>query len=126
MTELVDWCRKEEGRLHPICLAAKFRLLYETIHPFLDGNGRTGRLLLNFLLVRAGFWPVNIRYGDDRQAYYGALETWHQDRDLGPMTALLAAREIEQLEECCRIADQLAEAEALRTQSQTADTSSAV
>lgn len=54
---------------HIIQAAAELHLRFEFIHPFVDGNGRTGRLLLNFELMKAGLLPVNIRFADNRQYY---------------------------------------------------------
>ena len=55
--ELVDRYNTSDKTLHPIEKAAHFHAAFETIHPFHDGNGRTGRLLLNYMLVRKGFGP---------------------------------------------------------------------
>ena len=112
--ELVNWFNEDARLLHPIHRAALFHVRFETIHPFLDGNGRTGRLLLNYQLVRNGLWPVNIRYGADRLNYYEAFDTWRATGNIAPMTSIIAAREIEQLKYCCQVADDQAEAEKLQ------------
>ena len=61
-----------EGQ-HPMVVAAKWHGYYEYLHPFRDGNGRTGRLLSNFLLLRAGH-PLLIIRLEDRAAYISALK----------------------------------------------------
>ncbi len=58
---------------HPIVVAAKFHGYYEYLHPFRDGNGRTGRLLSNFVLLRAGH-PLLIVRLEDRASYISALQ----------------------------------------------------
>ena len=73
MNEFNDWLlSREPEMLHPIEFAAlaHYKLVY--IHPFTDGNGRTGRLVMNSILMRAGFPPVIIRY-QDRHDYYEFL-----------------------------------------------------
>ena len=78
--------RKGEG-IEPEALA-KVHARFEQIHPFLDGNGRTGRLVLNLLLVRLGYPPAIIFKGD-RRRYLAALQS--ADRgDHGPLGELLA------------------------------------
>lgn len=54
---------------HIIEAAAEFHLRFEGVHPFIDGNGRTGRLILNLELIKAGLLPVNIKFSDRRQYY---------------------------------------------------------
>ncbi len=78
--------------LHPLLAAALFHIRFEAIHPFIDGNGRTGRLLANFLLMRAGYLPVNIKF-EDRRAYYEAFTAYHKDGNLSPMLAIFARNE---------------------------------
>jgi Fic family protein len=62
-----------EGRLHPMIVAAKWHGYYEYLRPFRDGNGRTGRLLSSFILLRAGH-PLLIIELKDRAEYINALK----------------------------------------------------
>lgn len=89
---VTDWIgsaqalRREDG-IEPEALA-KVHARFEQIHPFLDGNGRTGRLVLNLLLVRLGYPPAIIFKGE-RQRYLAALGSADQG-DYGPLGELLA------------------------------------
>ena len=65
--------RAIEDGLHPMVVAAKWHGYYEYLHPFRDGNGRTGRLLSNFILLRAGH-PLLIIKLEDRPEYISALK----------------------------------------------------
>ena len=67
----------DEGH-HPLIVAAKWHGYYEYLHPFRDGNGRTGRLLSNFILLRAGH-PLLIIRLEDRAAYISALKQIRTD-----------------------------------------------
>ncbi len=71
---------------------AKQHVIFETIHPFDDGNGRTGRIILNYLLISAGYPPVILK-GDDenKNKYYKALE--QADYVLRKLTALPFSRQ---------------------------------
>lgn len=68
--------------------AAYFHARFENIHPFADGNGRTGRLLMNYLLVLHNHPPIVI-HEEDRRLYYGALEEWDSVQDLQPLAEFL-------------------------------------
>ncbi len=74
MSDLMTWYQKEITKkdLNPIILAAKFHYDFIHIHPFDDGNGRTARLLMNFILMRFGFPPAIIKT-DDKENYFYAL-----------------------------------------------------
>ena len=67
-------------KLNPIERATLFHLKFEGIHPFLDGNGRTGRLILNLMLMQAGYPPINVKYSD-RKRYYEAFDSYYRDND---------------------------------------------
>lgn len=68
--------------------AAYFHAKFENIHPFADGNGRTGRLAMNYLLVCLGHPPIII-HEEDRKQYYAALEAWDTEQELGPLCDFL-------------------------------------
>jgi hypothetical protein len=73
MTEFCSWLRTRSD-LHPVAFAAEAHYRLVSIHPFIDGNGRTARLLMNLLLLQRGYPPAIIR-PRDRVAYLGGLET---------------------------------------------------
>lgn len=73
--------------------AAYFHAKFENIHPFSDGNGRTGRLLMNYLLLTLNHPPVII-HEEDRREYYAALEAWDTEQALGPLIAFLKAQTV--------------------------------
>ena len=68
--------------------AAYFHAKFENIHPFADGNGRTGRLAMNYLLLLNGHPPVII-HEEDRKDYYAALEAWDEQQELDPLIRFL-------------------------------------
>ena len=89
MQELVAWINSAEAAdLHPAERAAPahFRLVH--IHPFVDGNGRTARLLMNLILIREGYPPAVIRH-ERRPEYYDALDRAHEG-DTDPFVTLVA------------------------------------
>jgi len=73
MKELFTWYRIAGKKLHPFELACKLHVKFETIHPFRDGNGRVGRLIMNYPLLKTGHPLLDIKF-DDRPKYYAALE----------------------------------------------------
>ena len=87
MRELLDEMRDiPSDRL--LRAAAYYHVKFENIHPFADGNGRTGRLTMNYFLVMNGHPPITI-HQEDRKAYYAALEAWDERQELAPMETFL-------------------------------------
>lgn len=74
---------------HIVTRLARFHIEFEGIHPFIDGNGRTGRLLVNLELMKAGFPPIDIKF-TDRIAYYNAFDEYHVKHNLGAMEKIFA------------------------------------
>jgi Fic family protein len=74
---------------HPIESAASFHLKFEGIHPFVDGNGRTGRLLMNFMLMQNGYPPIDVKF-TDRKRYYGCFDDYFNGQSSAEMAAMIA------------------------------------
>lgn len=88
MKTLLAWYSQNKKKLHPLILAAYFHTAFEQIHPFVDGNGRVGRLLMNFILHKNGYPMINIP-NKIKNRYYSALEKAHLEGDLRPFIELL-------------------------------------
>lgn len=89
MTELLAANEERKTTMTDIERVALFHLEFEGIHPFIDGNGRTGRLILNLDLIRNGYPPINVKF-TDRKRYYDAFDAFYKDNDPTPMTELIA------------------------------------
>jgi Fic family protein len=93
MTSLLADYEDAKRSKHIIEAAAEFHLRFEGIHPFIDGNGRTGRLILNLELIKAGFLPVNIKFAD-RGKYFDCFDDYYSgNRTPNALTQLILACE---------------------------------
>ena len=75
--------------------AAAFHAMFENIHPFSDGNGRTGRIILNMMLETAGYPPIAVKAAN-RASYLTALEDWQVRDDPEPMIKIVADQVVEE------------------------------
>ncbi|MEK6970979.1 MAG: Fic family protein [archaeon] len=73
MELLLKWYFENKNKLHPFVLATLFHHKFEKIHPFMDGNGRTGRILFNYILLKNDYPPGIIRR-KNRSSYIDALQ----------------------------------------------------
>jgi Fic family protein len=88
LLELVRWYGKNRKKYPPLVLAAVVHNQFENIHPFQDGNGRVGRLLLNNILLKHNMPPLNIELRN-RYAYYAALQAYEKEHNLRPTMELM-------------------------------------
>lgn len=86
-----------ESKEHIVTKLARFHIEFEAIHPFIDGNGRCGRLLVNLELMKSGYPPIDIKF-TDRVSYYKAFDAYHLKNDLSKMEKLFANYLNERLE----------------------------
>jgi len=91
MEELFVFYETEKHQMHPVLLAAEMHERLVTIHPFIDGNGRTSRLLMNLILLRHGYTIAILKGNNEsRLAYYSALAAVQSDADTAPFYTLIA------------------------------------
>jgi len=88
LKELISWYKRNKSKFKPLVLATIVHNQFEHIHPFQDGNGRVGRLLLNFVLLKNKYPPINIRL-EDRAEYYWCLRKYDKNHDVVPMIKFL-------------------------------------
>jgi Fic family protein len=81
LKELVKWYNSHQNKYPPLLLAALTHNEFENIHPFQDGNGRVGRLLLNYVLLKHNYPPINITL-KDRKRYYQVLQDYEKIGDI--------------------------------------------
>lgn len=88
----------EKEKVHPVLIAAYLHDTLVGIHPFIDGNGRTSRLLMNLYLLRKGYKLVNLKGSDEEKlSYYTALETSHIEKKPEAFQTLIAKAETDSL-----------------------------
>ncbi len=95
--KLMIWYAHNKKRYHPVAVSSYFHVVFESIHPFRDGNGRVGRLILNFMLKNSGFPMINIKY-KDRRKYYESLQSADKG-DLKPLVNMIIIYIIESYEQ---------------------------
>lgn len=89
MQKLINWYQNEAMSLHPVERAARVHADFVKIHPFVDGNGRTSRLLMNMELMKSGFPPVVLPV-EKRLEYYETLDLAHTKNDYEPSLVLIS------------------------------------
>lgn len=102
MMDLMAWFNTEGKEHHPLLLATEWHHRFILIHPFGDGNGRVARLIVNHILMRAGYMPLVVRSADKGQ-YLTALKKADAG-DMNPFAEYLAKQELWALELALRVA----------------------
>lgn len=97
MNELLVNHRQRKGKMHLVETVALFHLDFEGIHPFIDGNGRTGRLLINLELMQHGYPAIDVKFSD-RRKYYQAFDEYYRNQNELPMVEMVARYVNERLE----------------------------
>ncbi|WP_249870831.1 Fic family protein [Oceanobacillus saliphilus] len=93
MERLMNWYEEETEQMHPVARGAMLHAILLGIHPFIDGNCRTSRLLLNLELMKDGFPPIVIKV-ENRLNYYTALDKAHTKQDYDDFIQLVS-KEVE-------------------------------
>ena len=91
--------------LHPFELAAWAHEEFVSIHPFRDGNGRTARMLSNYIIMQHGYLPISVpAQKHTATKYYQILEDYHQTNDIKPLTNFFAELEEQELDHVIELA----------------------
>lgn len=102
MEDLILKYKEWKNTRHIIEQVALMHLEFESIHPFIDGNGRTGRLLINLQLMQAGFPPIDIKQTDITR-YFKAFEDYQENQNEKPMVNLIKEYVLDKLEKYINI-----------------------
>ncbi len=94
MGQLISSCTR--SKRHPAIIAALFHLEFESIHPFVNANGRTGRLISNYILMSSGYEPVNIQ-AESRARYISTLRAFQMEDDPLPFVAFFCENLLDRL-----------------------------
>jgi Fic family protein len=96
LKELIQWYNKNKIKYPGLILGAVVHNQFENIHPFVDGNGRVGRILLNNILIKHTLPPININLKNQLEYYY-TLQEYENNQNIKP-TIELYVNEYKQLE----------------------------
>jgi len=88
MQDLIVFYNENKEALHPIVLASELHTRFVSIHPFVDGNGRVARLILNLVLMQAGYGPAIIQ-NEFKQGYYEALRHYDQTGEISSFISIV-------------------------------------
>ena len=100
--ELLNNYKVWSKTMHIVERVANFHLQFESIHPFIDGNGRTGRLIMNLQLIKEGLPAINIKFAD-RRKYYDAFDEYSRTGSSEAMTKLVGEAVVSRLREMIEI-----------------------
>lgn len=104
---LFDWYESNRNSIHPIVLAATVKERLMTIHPFINGNGKVSRLIMNLILLQQGYQIANIKATEDkRMLYYQTLKASLTRENKENFIAFIAQNEKENLEKCLETCNQ--------------------
>ncbi len=102
MNELINNHADRRAKMHLVEAVALFHLDFEGIHPFIDGNGRTGRLIINLELMQNGYPAIDVKFAD-RKKYYQAFDEYYRNQNELPMVEMVAGYVNERLEQYLKI-----------------------
>lgn len=107
MEQLLQDYERLKQTTHIIEAISIFHLRFEGIHPFIDGNGRTGRLILNLELIKSGLLPINIKFADKREYYTCFDDYYGENHTSDRLIQLVAKYEIEELKNRISLLDSI-------------------